>query len=113
MPEKLCKGPCEQVLPATTEYFWASPTNRDHLVGKCKTCQGAQNRRAQHIWYEQKRADSKQKQDEKEYYKKQKAAAKIEKTEPIDDFDFGCKRAGLAKPPEYISSTDEEIHAIC
>lgn len=96
--KKICKGECGQEFPATKEYFWAAECNLDGLQGMCKNCQ-----------YKANRESRKKKGKHDAYYAAQKRAAKIESTEPIDDFDFGCKRAALSLPQTYISSQDQEI----
>ncbi len=35
---KLCRGPCEKLLPATTKYFWKHKKHNDGFHYWCKEC---------------------------------------------------------------------------
>lgn len=43
-PMKQCKGPCGRMLPATTEFFYATGKNGRGLFGRCKHCYTEQSK---------------------------------------------------------------------
>lgn len=42
--EKRCKGPCDRLLPATSEFFYRNKGCKDGLLPTCKQCRSAQDK---------------------------------------------------------------------
>lgn len=56
IPQKQCTGPCQQILPATTEFFRAMKGRRYGVHSWCKACESAYKRAYQQTHKEEIRA---------------------------------------------------------